>query len=169
MGPRQPIAQVVCGLIGCAAVERHERGRHARTADDVRAPAIRRDADDFDEIEVPPNGFFVTMNGCAHVLRYRIMYASQRHDQAKRPTKVRPQARGRRLQAAAAAKYFWGVGPSTGKSRIVHNFSTRPFEERWGSHGEALQVKHHGTGRVFAIADALSEFLLVPVFTGRPR
>ena len=35
--------------------------------------------------------------------------------------------------------------------------------------GEPLQMKHHGTGQVFATADALSEFLLVPVFTGRPR
>jgi len=34
---------------------------------------------------------------------------------------------------------------------------------------ETLQVKHLGTGKVFATADALSEFLLVPVFTGRPR
>ena len=35
--------------------------------------------------------------------------------------------------------------------------------------GESLQMKHHGTGQVFATADALSEFLLVPVLTGRPR
>ena len=34
---------------------------------------------------------------------------------------------------------------------------------------ETLQMKHHGTGQVFATADALSEFLLVPVFTGRQR
>ncbi len=32
-----------------------------------------------------------------------------------------------------------------------------------------LQIRHHGTGQLFATADALSEFLLVPVFTGRPR
>jgi hypothetical protein len=32
-----------------------------------------------------------------------------------------------------------------------------------------LQLKHHGQGQVFSTADALSEFLLVPVFTGRPR
>lgn len=32
-----------------------------------------------------------------------------------------------------------------------------------------VQLKDHGTGLVFATADALSEFLLVPVFTGRPR
>jgi hypothetical protein len=34
---------------------------------------------------------------------------------------------------------------------------------------DALQMKHQGTGQVFATADALSEFLLVPVFTGRQR
>ena len=38
-----------------------------------------------------------------------------------------------------------------------------------GDGGETLQIKHHGTGQVFATADALSEFLLGPVFTGRPR
>ncbi|MBI3401866.1 MAG: hypothetical protein HY048_10640 [Acidobacteria bacterium] len=32
-----------------------------------------------------------------------------------------------------------------------------------------LQMKHHGTGQMFPTADALSEFLLVPVLTGRPR
>jgi hypothetical protein len=32
-----------------------------------------------------------------------------------------------------------------------------------------LQLKHHGTAQVFTSADALSEYLLVPVFTGRPR
>jgi hypothetical protein len=35
--------------------------------------------------------------------------------------------------------------------------------------GDSLHMKHHGTGQVFPTADALSEFLLVPVFTGRPR
>ena len=38
-----------------------------------------------------------------------------------------------------------------------------------GNGGETLQLKHHGTGQVFASADAISEYLLVPVFTGRPR
>jgi hypothetical protein len=38
-----------------------------------------------------------------------------------------------------------------------------------GDGGETLQMKHQGTGQVFATADALSEFLLVPVLTGRPR
>jgi hypothetical protein len=32
-----------------------------------------------------------------------------------------------------------------------------------------LKMKHRGTGQAFATADALSEFLLVPVLTGRPR
>lgn len=34
---------------------------------------------------------------------------------------------------------------------------------------DTLQMKHRGTGQVFATVDALSEFLLVPVLTGRPR
>ncbi len=38
-----------------------------------------------------------------------------------------------------------------------------------GDVGEMLHVKHQGTGQMFTTTDALSEFLLVPVFTGRPR
>jgi len=38
-----------------------------------------------------------------------------------------------------------------------------------GDATNTLQMKHRGTGQVFATADALSEFLLIPVFTGRPR
>jgi hypothetical protein len=34
---------------------------------------------------------------------------------------------------------------------------------------DSLQIKTQGTGQVFASADALSEYLLVPVFTARPR
>lgn len=33
----------------------------------------------------------------------------------------------------------------------------------------AVLLKHHGNARTFATADALSEFLLLPVLTGRPR
>jgi len=32
-----------------------------------------------------------------------------------------------------------------------------------------VRLKDHGTGQAFTTSDALSEFLLVPVFTGRPR
>lgn len=39
-----------------------------------------------------------------------------------------------------------------------------------GDDGERIQMKHHGTGRVFTTAaESLSERLLVPVLTGRPR
>jgi hypothetical protein len=38
-----------------------------------------------------------------------------------------------------------------------------------GDELDKLRITHHGTGRVFATPDALSEFLLAPVFTGRPR
>ena len=35
--------------------------------------------------------------------------------------------------------------------------------------GETLRMKHLGTGQVFTNANVLSEYLLAPVFTGRPR
>lgn len=38
-----------------------------------------------------------------------------------------------------------------------------------GEGSDTLQMKHHGTGQIFPTADAFSEFLLVPVLTGRPR
>ncbi len=38
-----------------------------------------------------------------------------------------------------------------------------------GDGGERIQMKHHGTGQVFTTAEALSELLLIPVLTGRPR
>jgi len=38
-----------------------------------------------------------------------------------------------------------------------------------GNETETLQTRHHGTGQLFATPDALAEFLLVPVLTGRPR
>ena len=34
--------------------------------------------------------------------------------------------------------------------------------------GEALHIKQQSTGQVFTNADALSEYLLIPVLTGRP-
>lgn len=37
-----------------------------------------------------------------------------------------------------------------------------------GDGSETLKLKHDGTGQVFTSANALSEYLLVPVFTGRP-
>lgn len=45
------------------------------------------------------------------------------------------------------------------------------FEFKFTSDGgdDTLRIKHHGTGQVFTNADALSEYLLAPVFTGRPR
>jgi hypothetical protein len=38
-----------------------------------------------------------------------------------------------------------------------------------GNGGDTLKIRHPGTGHVFTDADSLSEFLLVPVLTGRPR
>jgi hypothetical protein len=81
---------------------------------------------------VSPNGFFVTMNGCAHVLKSTesVSVGAARSSEATDESECTG-TRGRRFPALAAAKYFC-VGPSTGNSQIVHNFSTSPFEEpRW--------------------------------------
>jgi hypothetical protein len=58
--------------------------------------------------------------------------------------------------------------------RFTPNQGLPPREDRFelaftGAEAETLQLKHVGTAQVFAGSDALSEFLLVPVFTGRPR
>jgi len=43
------------------------------------------------------------------------------------------------------------------------------LEFTFTSGGDTLRIKHNGTGQVFTNADTLSEYLLVPVLTGRPR
>ena len=44
------------------------------------------------------------------------------------------------------------------------------IEVTWSDDGgETLHMKHHVTGQLFPTADALSEFLLIPALTGRPR
>ncbi len=58
--------------------------------------------------------------------------------------------------------------------RFTPNNGLPPREDRLelvfaGDAVETLQIRHLGMGQVFASSDALSEYLLVPVFTGRPR
>jgi hypothetical protein len=69
-----------------------------------------------------------------------------------------------RLEAASAVCHY-RFTPTTGlpprEDRVELAFS--------GDGGGTLRMKHLGTGQVFATPDALSEFLLGPVFTGRPR
>ena len=69
-----------------------------------------------------------------------------------------------RLEAAAVGCHY----------RFTMTNGLPPREDRLelvfaGNGGETLQLKHHGTGQVFASSDVISEYLLVPVFTGRPR
>ena len=69
-----------------------------------------------------------------------------------------------RLDAAAVACHY----------RFTPNHGLPPREDRLelvfaGEGADSLQIKHHGTGQLFATPDALSEYLLSPVFTGRPR
>jgi hypothetical protein len=62
----------------------------------------------------------------------------------------------------------------SGHYLFMSGSSLPPREERLelafvDAGSELLQIKHRGLGLIFTTADALSEFLLVPVFTGRPR
>ncbi len=73
-----------------------------------------------------------------------------------------------RLEAASAAPMTLGVQIRSAEVGLP------PREDRIevafaGDGSDTLQMRHQGTGQVFATADALSEFLLVPVLTGRPR
>jgi hypothetical protein len=66
------------------------------------------------------------------------------------------------------------TGSMVCRFRFTLNDGLPPREDRIditfaGDEGDTLLMKHQGTGQVFATADALSEFLLVPVLTGRPR
>ena len=69
-----------------------------------------------------------------------------------------------RLEAASAVCHY-RFTPTTGlpprEDRVELAFA--------GDGGGTLRMKHLGTGQVFTTADALSEFLLGPIFTGRPR
>ena len=68
------------------------------------------------------------------------------------------------LHAAALVCHF----------RFMLSDGLPPREDRFDvtfgdSTGEPPVMRHDGTGQMFATADALSEFLLVPVLTGRSR
>ena len=67
---------------------------------------------------------------------------------------------------AATVSCEYSFTPTNGlpprKDRVELAFTSNGGEE-------TLRIKHLGTGQVFTNAEALSEYLLVPVFTGRPR
>ena len=67
---------------------------------------------------------------------------------------------------AASVSCEYRFTPSSGlparEDRVEFMFTSEALDG-------TLQIKHLSTGQVFTSAEALSEFLLVPVFTGRPR
>jgi hypothetical protein len=84
------------------------------------------------------------------------------------------------VRKPAPAAVSLTVTPNLGAAAMVCHYrftvtnGLPPREDRIdvmfaGDGGEILQMKHQGTGQVFATPAALSEFLLVPVLTGRPR
>jgi hypothetical protein len=85
-----------------------------------------------------------------------------------------------RKPAPAAASLTVALNASAATLQCRYRFvladGLPPREDRFditfdgdGLDDAAAHMKHPGTGQGFATADALSEFLLVPVLTGRPR
>lgn len=62
MGQGEPLADMSGRFIGSRAVERHHRIRHARVADNVRAPAILGDFGDFDVVRAAFNSLVDVMH-----------------------------------------------------------------------------------------------------------
>jgi hypothetical protein len=83
------------------------------------------------------------------------------------------------VRKPAPAAVSLTVTPNPGAAMVCHYRFTLakglpPLDDRvdvmWTDDGgETLHMKNHVTGQLFATADALSEFLLVPALTGRPR
>ena len=66
---------------------------------------------------------------------------------------------------AAAVSCHYRFTPAAGLPTREDRFDLMFADDGDGT----LRMRHNGTGQLFATVDALSEFLLVPVFTGRPR
>jgi len=57
---------MLCGFLGGPAVEGHQSGRHARNADEVSPPALRRDERHLDRVRLSCDGLFETMDDFGH-------------------------------------------------------------------------------------------------------
>src|SRR5262245_5411142 len=81
---RQPSAEVLPGLVGGPAIERHHRARAAGDAGNLRAPLLA-DCRDLDAVLTPVDGFFEAMHGNGHdgveILAAQLRRASERMDE----------------------------------------------------------------------------------------
>src|SRR5689334_2075939 len=69
MSACEPRPELPCGIVGCRAVERHQRVWHSRDADDVGAPSVRSDGSHLDQIWTSCNRLFKSMHGGAHLCK----------------------------------------------------------------------------------------------------
>ena len=124
--PSEPVGQQACGFIRGAAVERHERGRHAGEPNDVGAPSILGYQRDLDGIRVACDRFVETVNEIWHGRRRKMMSGSEhscaaaRRDQAKAGAKARPQSMKTRILAISHAIFFFMSIPA----QVIHRTST---------------------------------------------
>jgi hypothetical protein len=106
---REPLAQKVRRFNWCAAIKRHQRGRHAGESDDVRAPAVLFDSGDLDDIWTSPDGFFEAMNGCGHsdaegLFETRAILRFERNETSEAPYEGAPQFQSSKMSRASVRK-----------------------------------------------------------------
>ncbi len=63
MGQREPIRELLNGLLGRGPIERHQRRRAARRAHEIGAPALRIDQHGFDLVTASVDGLFGAVDG----------------------------------------------------------------------------------------------------------
>ncbi len=111
VGEGEPIGELLDRLLGCRAIERHQRGRAAWDTDEVSTPAFRIDEHRFDLVHAPVDGLFDAVDG--HEFRARserVMGVKTRRIlvtwwvplKAKGSAKARPQHRRPRLRCMGA-------------------------------------------------------------------
>ena len=61
VGACQPVTEVTRRLVRRLAIEGHERGWHARSPYDVRAPSLLRDGSDLDQIRTAADDLLETV------------------------------------------------------------------------------------------------------------
>ena len=89
MGARQPVAEEPGGRVRRRAVERHQGRRQARNADDVRAPAVRGDGRNLDEVLLAGDGFLKAMNAQYSQATFRFWVRGARRNLRQRHTAIK--------------------------------------------------------------------------------
>ena len=148
VGERQPVGELLGGLIGGRPVKRHHGGRDARRAQQLCAPTIA-DGNDLYEVRPPANGFFEAMNGHGCDIytgggrRLILRFGRRRSSEARHEGGVDHVADAKRRTILVKKNLWWQVLNSfcTRHQQLFHN---RRVERHAMCHHEGTMT--HCTG-----------------------